>query len=266
MCNFKHFVEAYLFRLIPRASASPLEPIHIRVSIIVYRNEGDDYIVRVSAFTSIDAALAFIEKQQCGGDGEFSKAMGQALEAAEQLDWRRGNVARILFLVSDSPPQDTDFQRTFNAAIGLRRQGVRVYGIGEAHKKAEYILRLMAIITGARYSWIIDDIAGAGYKDAKRYDCYRVTFLYDLLERLRLGELLGHRVEAKSSTFEVGRQKDGICVVTPPTTTTPTTSSTETKTSLTQTSKADSKFINAGGIICSLLIHSIVFTFIWHVI
>jgi hypothetical protein len=141
----------------------------------------------------------------------------QAVSAATTLEWRTGNVARVAFVLADAPPHDQNLQDTIEAALGLRRLGVRLYGLAAsgALESAEYMMRLVSLITGARYAWLTDDSGiGDGHAEPKVI-CYQVTRLDQLLIRVLKSELLGRRMEADESEIlrEVGGQVKGICLV-----------------------------------------------------
>lgn len=126
-------------------------------------------------------------------------------------------MARVAFIVADAPPHDLDLVSTLEAALGLRRLGVRLYGLAASGvaDKAEYLMRLMSMVTGARYTWLTDD-SGVGESHAEpNVVCYQVSRLDQLLIRILKSELLGARVEADESEIirETGSQFQGVCIV-----------------------------------------------------
>ena len=139
------------------------------------------------------------------------------MAGATTLHWRAGNVARVAFIVADAPPHDKNLRVTLDAALDLRRQGVRVYGLAASGvaTTAEYMMRLIALLTGARYTWLTDD-SGIGDPHAEpAVVCYQVTRLDQLLVRILTSEMLGKRVEPRQEDIirEVGKQEAGICIV-----------------------------------------------------
>lgn len=126
-------------------------------------------------------------------------------------------MARVAFVVADAPPHDQNLERTLESALHLRRLGVRLYGLAASGvaDTAEYLMRLMAMVTGARYTWLTDD-SGIGDSHAEpKVICYQVTRLDQLLIRILKSELLGTRVEADESEIirETGSQFQGVCIV-----------------------------------------------------
>lgn len=122
----------------------------------------------------------------------------------------------MAFLVADAPPHDKDLQITLDAALGLRLLGVRVYGLAASGvaTTAEYLMRMMSLVTGARYTWLTDDSGIGNPHEEPAVVCYQVTRLDNLLTRILTGELLGRRVEAKPEQIirRVGNQDGGVCL------------------------------------------------------
>src|SRR5262249_55905761 len=85
--------------------------------LILYRDEGDEYVTRRFDFTtSIEDFRANLARQTATGGGDEPEAMHKALEEALQLRWRDGNTARVLFLITDAPPHAQFMDRTMKAA------------------------------------------------------------------------------------------------------------------------------------------------------
>jgi hypothetical protein len=65
-----------------------------RFALVLYRDEGDDYVTRRFDFTD---ALADFQKnlssQSAGGGGDYPEAMHEGLEQANQLRWREQDTA-----------------------------------------------------------------------------------------------------------------------------------------------------------------------------
>merc|ERR1712232_618031 len=121
------------------------------------------------------------------------------------------------FVVADAPPHDANLQRTLDAALQLRTQGVRIYalaasGVGDT---AEYLMRLMAMLTGARHLWLTDDSGIGNSHQEPKVLCYQVARLDQLLSRVLISELNGMRMEALPSQImrEVGHQRNGMCIL-----------------------------------------------------
>ncbi len=186
-------------------------------ALIVYRDDGDEYVTRTFDFTaSLSDFQADLSDQRARGGGDYPEAMHEALEEAEALSWRSNNTARVLFLIADAPPHAEDAQRTLDAVMGLRSAGVAIYpvaasGVADA---AEYIMRSAALLTLSEYCFLTDD-SGVGNAHAEPHiPCYAVQRLNQLMVRLISSELAGQRLHPESEDIirVVGNPVNGVCV------------------------------------------------------
>ena len=78
----------------------------VLTSSVFYRDEGDDYVTRVSNFTNDNnTTVNFIRNQSAGGGGDTPEAVHSALDkAVNELQWSSNAKTRIMFLVLDAPP------------------------------------------------------------------------------------------------------------------------------------------------------------------
>jgi len=189
----------------------------MRFSLIVYRDHGDEYIVRTFDFTdSIDQMKDRLSAQRPSGGGDYPEAMDQALEESNKLSWSEGNCARILFLVADAPPHDDDLADMVDAISELRAKGIHIYplassGVGDV---AEFMMRVAAVTTHGRYLFLTDD-SGVGNSHAEPHiPGYVVTTLKDLMVRIIDSEISGTRVEARPDQVirQVGKVENGVVV------------------------------------------------------
>lgn len=100
---------------------------NLRMSIIAYRDRGDEYVTRVSPLsTDRYAILNFLDSLSAGGGGDIPEGLLDAVETAlDDLDWR-ANSYRILLVVSDAPPHADDVSRLrlrIRSATGQKRGG-----------------------------------------------------------------------------------------------------------------------------------------------
>jgi len=78
--------------------------VDIRYGLVVYRDDGDAYVVKNYGFTKRQAQMQrWLKDQSAGGGGDYPEAAGRALKAAADLNWRRGRGERLLFHVADAP-------------------------------------------------------------------------------------------------------------------------------------------------------------------
>jgi uncharacterized protein YegL len=170
-----------------------------RYSLVVYRDDGDQYVTRTFDFTaSLAEFRATLSEQSANGGGNYAEAMHLALESAGQLDWRDEESARVLFLVADAPPHDRYAERTLEAVEDLRRQGVRVFPVAASGvaTKAEFVMRAAGFLTLGQYLFLTDH-SGVGNAHAEPHvPDYQVERLDRLMIRMIASELAGRRLAA----------------------------------------------------------------------
>lgn len=192
--------------------------VSIRFGLVVYRDEGDQYVVRSFDFTdSLDEMQDQLSKQRASGGGDYPEAMDQALATALEAQWRDGNTARMLFLVADAPPHTEKMMTTFEHAQIARQKDISIFPLAASGvaDEAEYIMRLAAVITQGRYLFLTDD-SGVGNSHAEpKIACYVITRLDNLMVRVIASELSGTRVEASEDGIirQTGIYDRGACIL-----------------------------------------------------
>ena len=170
-----------------------------RYSLVVYRDQGDQYVTRAFDFTaSLAEFRATLSEQSAQGGGNYPEAMHLALENAGKLDWRDQDTARVLFLVGDAPPHDRFAGRTLEAVEVLRGRGVRVFPVAASGvaMKAEFVMRAAGFLTLGQYLFLTDH-SGVGNPHAEPHvPEYQVERLDRLMIRMIASELAGRRLAA----------------------------------------------------------------------
>jgi hypothetical protein len=174
----------------------------IRLSLVVYRDQGDQYVSKRYDFQNdVTKFQELLGDQSADGGGDYPEAMDQALNDAASLSWTREQTARVCFLVADAPPHLSREGRTEFAIARLRKEGVVIYPLAASgvQSQAELVLRQAAFVTGGQYLFLTDD-SGVGNKHAEPHiPFYDVEKLSDLMTRMILSELLGEKVPAKEA-------------------------------------------------------------------
>ena len=196
---------------------SQFPSVSTRFSLIVYRDEGDEYVVRSFDFTdSADTLRGQLAQQVAAGGGDYPEAMDQAIDKALKGQWRTGNTARLVFLVADAPPHDAKLNVTLEHAKAARRAGLRFYPLAASGvaDTAEYMMRAMATITHGRYLFLTNDSGVGNPKAEPKIPCYNTTRLDQLMVRVIASELSGARVEPSKDQIirTVGKPEAGVCV------------------------------------------------------
>jgi hypothetical protein len=173
-----------------------------RYALVVYRDDGDEYVTRTFPFTeSLSEFRANLAAQRAAGGGDYPEAMHQALEDATKLDWQEGPAARVAFLVADAPPHARHTLRALKAADSLRKKGVAIYPVAASGYDAacEFVMRACALMTGGQFVFLTDD-SGVGEKHGEPHiPFYHVERLNQLMVRVLAGELSGRRIDPDPS-------------------------------------------------------------------
>ena len=77
-----------------------------RVGIVVFKDKGDDFTVRMSSLSfHADKLQSFISSVKAGGGGDYEEAVYEAVRSAvEEMDWRQ-YANRAMVVVPSSPPK-----------------------------------------------------------------------------------------------------------------------------------------------------------------
>jgi hypothetical protein len=182
------YLKAELLDVLDRAAQTP--NISLRTGSVFYRDQGDDYVTRISAFTQTpNTTVDFVKKQSAAGGGDWPEAVHTALEdAITQAAWSTNAKARLLFLVLDAPPHETDAVKEkirevtkLAAAKGIKIIPITASGID---KSTEFLMRFIATSTNGTYVFITNH-SGIGNEHIQAtVGDYEVEFLNDLMVRL----------------------------------------------------------------------------------
>ena len=161
----------------------------MRYASVFYRDLGDDYLTRVTDFTTSKTTIVdFVKNQNANGGGDTPEAVEEALKAAMQQNWSVNARARILFLILDAPPHED--QQKLNvvreqvklaAAKGIMLIPVTASGIDKA---SEFLFRFMAQGTNATYTFLTNHSGIGNSHLTPTVGSYQVEFLNNLMVRL----------------------------------------------------------------------------------
>lgn len=182
------YMNAELQDVISR-SQTAVDGVTIRTGALVYRDHGDEYLVRLSPLSDdVSVTSAFLNAQRASGGGDFEEAVPEALMAAvNAADWSPSARARIAFLILDAPAHNDTVtlnllhtQIASAAAQGIRVVPVVCSGLREA---GELLLRQIALLTNGTSFFLTDD-SGIGETHLKpTTDSLKVEHLNDMLVR-----------------------------------------------------------------------------------
>jgi Mg-chelatase subunit ChlD len=190
-----------------------------RWSMVVYRDEGDQYVTREYDFEA-DAATfrERLSEQSAGGGGDLPEAPDAAMQAMTQLDWREGaEVARLVLWVADAPHHEQNADAMADAVRAAADLGIAVYPVASSgvDELAELTMRSTAQLTGGRYLFLTDDSGVGGEHKEPNIPCYFVTRLDHAILRMIDIELSGnYREPTESEVIRTGGDpENGRCVL-----------------------------------------------------
>ena len=167
---------------------------NISLAMMVYRDEGDDYVTKYSDFTTdIASQQAWLKNQEAGGGGDFPEAVQTALSEAVNKQWSSKST-KLLFHVADAPAHDKDVQDWNNTTLLAARKGIKIISVASSgiDLKTEYFFRSQSLLTSGQYVYLTNDSGiGGGHLDATTEEKLVVEYLNECLVRLINGYYTG---------------------------------------------------------------------------
>ena len=190
--------------------------VDIRFGLTLYKDKGDDYVVKNFPFTSNKNKMQKqLSAQSASGGGDYPEAMEEGVQKALDASWQAKDGVRMMFLVADAPPHDKNIKTIVPIIEKARKEGIHIYPIGASGvaEKAEYVMRHMALFTQGRYLWLTDDSGVGNSHEEPKVLCYQVTRLDQLIKRVIDSELSGKRIKADKESIirTVGSYENGVC-------------------------------------------------------
>ena len=184
------YLKADLVDIINKAQNQNLQ-VKLRTGALFYRDEGDDYLTRVSQFTDdLNDTKKFISKQSAGGGGDYPEAVHTALEhSIQKLSWNNGARTKLAFMLLDAPAhidQQGVIESLHKSVEYYAAQGIKLIPVASSgvDKSTEFMLRLFSITTGGTYVFLTDDSGIGGEHLEATVGEYKVEILGDLMVRL----------------------------------------------------------------------------------
>jgi hypothetical protein len=189
-----------------------------RWALILYRDQGDEFVVRKFDFTgSASEFRATLAAQEANGGGDYAELPDVALGQAAELSWRGGATARALFHVADAPHHDGHELALLSAVQAARSRGIRIYPVAASgvDELAEFTMRLEAQLTGGRYLFLTDDSGVGGEHKEPSIPCYFVTKLNQAIVRMLSAEISGRMEEPAPEDIirTAGDPQNGACTL-----------------------------------------------------
>ncbi|MDR2835400.1 MAG: carboxypeptidase regulatory-like domain-containing protein [Bacteroidales bacterium] len=166
MSDEMKYLQVELNDIIDKTQQSQTD-LQLRIGSLVYRDHGDEYIIRKSSLSEdINQTLNFLKNQQANGGGDYPEAVDEALEEViEKENWANDAIAKIVFIVLDAPSHtNPEVIERLTTQIRLAAQkGIRIVPIAcsDIQKDGEYLMRTIALATNGTYIFLTDD-SGVG--------------------------------------------------------------------------------------------------------
>ncbi|MFK7786013.1 MAG: VWA domain-containing protein [Crocinitomicaceae bacterium] len=158
---------------------------------VFYRDEGrEEYLTKEMDFDRVlSKSVQFINEQRASGGGDYEEAVEAALDKAiNDLSWNEEARTRILFLILDAPPHNTEANRKKLNELTRKaaEKGIRIVPVGASgiNKTTEYLMRTMAIATNGTYTFLTDHSGIGNSHIEPSTDEYEVETFNDILVRI----------------------------------------------------------------------------------
>jgi hypothetical protein len=189
-----------------------------RWALILYRDAGDEYVVRTFDFTStLSTFQSALSAQAPGGGGDFPEAPDQALAKLTTLSWSQDAVARLAFWIADAPHHSDRAGTMTQDILTAQALGIRIYPVSASgtDELLEYSMRSAAQVTGGRYLFLTNDSGVGGSHKEPTIPCYVVTALDKAMLRMIQMELDGTDVPPLASDVvrTTGNPSNGQCTL-----------------------------------------------------
>lgn len=184
------YLKEELEYVIEKVKSDNVQTLDINISMNFYKDSGDEYVVKSNEFTSsIDDAVSALTVEYANGGGDFEEAVEKGLyDGVFNHQWREDSQAKLLFLVLDAPPHQTqeNIESIHESIIGANEQGIRIIPIASSgiDKETEFLLRFMDMATNGTYIFLTGDSGIGGDHIEPTIGDYDVEYLNDLLIRV----------------------------------------------------------------------------------
>ena len=129
-----------------------------------------------------------LNKEYADGGGDYEEAVEEALEnSVFDHAWDEDSI-KLMFIVLDAPPHNTESARKSLAKTieKASEMGIRIIPVASSgvDKNTEFLLRALAMTTGGTYTFLTDHSGIGGSHIEPTIGEYQVEQLNDLLVRV----------------------------------------------------------------------------------
>ncbi len=162
-------------------------------SVCFYRDEGDDYVTKVTEFTTdVSAVQKMLENEYATGGGDTPEAVAQILTETLSSDFASGHngwrddAVKVAFMIFDAPPHDGTDKEISAAVRKAAEMGIHLVPVicSNGDRETELFGRAIAILTNGTYVFLTDD-SGVGLSHLEPIvgSC-EVEKLHDIIVRI----------------------------------------------------------------------------------
>lgn len=102
-----------LVRLVPKA----------RISIVTYRDEGDEYVAKGLPLTgNLQDVKSYLERIEAGEGGDLPEAVDEGLKWAARQNQFRPSARKVILVFGDAPPHEEKVKACLDIAAGFKGQ------------------------------------------------------------------------------------------------------------------------------------------------
>ncbi|MEI6873960.1 MAG: vWA domain-containing protein, partial [Spirochaetota bacterium] len=160
--SMKKYLEAIKLAVVAasEAIASFDPPLALRVGVVLYRDRGDDYLVKATPLSpDLSTLRETLSLAVAKGGGDIPEDLGAGLRSAVTgMDFAKEGI-RLIFAFTDALPSmrpgplDSGGARYSEACVAAMESGIKIYtiGLGTVAMDGSYALRQIAQYTGAAY-------------------------------------------------------------------------------------------------------------------
>lgn len=165
--------------------------VQIELSIIAYRDHGDDYVTKAYDFTTdISSQQEQLNKVYAQGGGDWEEAVQEAFKEANKQSWDDNAKTKLILWVADAPCHDEDAKTVLEQTNKFAEKGIRVITVASSgiDKATEYLFRSICLITNGCYGYLTNDSGiGGEHVEATTEEKPTVEYLNKMLIRLIKG-------------------------------------------------------------------------------
>jgi Mg-chelatase subunit ChlD len=140
--------------------------VKIRVGLVEYKDQGDEFVTKTYALTSdVRSLAASVAKLSASGGGDTPEDVNSGLSVAvNQMQWSDKATARLAFLIADAPPH-LDYANSTSYSASAKRaaeKGIKVFTVAASGMDAlgQAVFRQVAQLTGGTNMFVLRGGAG----------------------------------------------------------------------------------------------------------